>query len=122
MVKQTKKTTKTTKQIVDSVGVLEDANLVHALSYFPFFIGPVAMYFLGKTDKKKAMHHIKYALLIAIAVCVLFFILNGFVSRLVSLAYLTGSAYLAWKAYNWEEVTIEILDTVEEKIAEKVKK
>lgn len=63
MAKQAKKTT---KQIVDSVGVLDNANMVHALSYIPFFIGPVLMYFLGKSDKKKAMHHIKYAFLIAV--------------------------------------------------------
>jgi len=41
-----KATKKTTKQIVDSVGVLENANTVHALAYFPFFIGPIAMFFL----------------------------------------------------------------------------
>ncbi len=35
MAKQAKKTT---KQIVDSVGVLDDANMVHALSYVPYFV------------------------------------------------------------------------------------
>jgi len=119
MVKATKKTT---KQVVNSMGVLENENMVHALAYFPFFIGPIAMYFLGKTNKKKAMHHIKYAALIAVAVFVLFILLNEFFSKLVSLVYLVGSAYLAWKAYSGEKVTIDILDTVEEKIAEKVKK
>lgn len=117
-----KQTKKTAKQIADSVGVLDNANMVHALSYFPFFIGPVAMYFLGNTNKKKAMHHITYAFLIACGVTILFILLNEFFSRLVTLAYLIGSGYLAWKAYSGEEISIEILDTVEGKIAEKVKK
>jgi len=117
-----KATKKTSKQIVDSVGILWEANVVHALSYFPFFIWPVAMYFLGKTDKKKAMHHIKYALLMAVGVVILFMLLNGFVSRVVSLVYLAASAYFAYKAYMGEEVQVEIFDTVEDKIAQTMKK
>ena len=79
------------------------------------------MYFLGNTDKKLALHHIKYAVLIAIAVCVLYIPLDSFFDRLISYAYIIWSGYLAWKAYKGESVRIEILDTVEEKIAEKIK-
>ncbi len=116
-----KSTKKTTKNVVDSMGVLNNANMVHALSYFPFFIWPVAMYFLGKSDKKKAMHHIKYALLIAVAVCVLYIPLDAFFDKLVSYAYIIWSGYLAFKAYSGDTVKIDFLDTVEEKIAEKIK-
>ena len=45
----TKQAKKSTKKIVESVGVLENANMVHALAYFPYFVGPIAMYFLGKS-------------------------------------------------------------------------
>lgn len=117
-----KTTKKTTKDVVWAMWVLEDANTVHALSYFPFFIGPVAMYFLWKTDKKKALRHIKYSLIMAGAVVVLFMILNDFMSRLVTLAYVWASAYFAYKAYMWEEVKIDILDTVEEEFHKRTKK
>jgi len=117
-----KTTKKTSKDVVNSMWVLNDANMVHALSYFPFFIGPVAMYFLWKTDKNKALHHIKYALLMAIAVVVLFMILNWFASRVVTLAYLAASGYFAFKAYNGEVVKVEIFDTVEDKISKTIKK
>jgi len=117
-----KATKKSTKQIVESVGFLDNANAVHALAYFPYFIGPIAMFFLGKTDKKKAMHHIMRAAIIAVVVVVLYMILNDFVSRIVTLAYLAGSAFFAWKAYNGEEVSIEILDSVEDKINQQIKK
>jgi len=117
-----KTTKKTSKDVVNAVWILEHPNTVHALSYFPFFIWPIAMYFLGKTDKKKAMHHIKYALLIAVAVSILYMLLNGFVSRILSIVYVVWSGYLAYKAYIWEAVKIEILDSVEEKITQTVKK
>jgi uncharacterized paraquat-inducible protein A len=68
------------------------------------------------------MHHIKYSALMAAVVFILTFVLNGFFMKLVALAYLAVSAYFAWKAYNGEEVHVEILDTIEDKITEKVKK
>lgn len=122
MAKATKKPAAKKAAPAKSGNILENENIVHALSYVPYFIGAVAMYFLGGSDKKAAMHHIKYSALIAAAVIILTFVLNGFFIQILALGYLIGSAYLAWKAYNGEDVTIEILDTVEDKIAEKVKK
>jgi len=117
-----KTTKKTSKDVVNAMWVLDDANTVHALSYFPFFIGPVAMYFLWKSDKDKALHHIKYALLMAVAVLVLFMILNPFIARVVTLVYLWASGYFAFKAYNGEDVKVEIFDSVEDKISKSMKK
>lgn len=56
------------------------------------------------------------------AVIILSFVLNGFFTQILVLAYFAVSAYFAWKAYNGEEVHVEILDTIEDKISEKVKK
>lgn len=70
MAKATKKTT-VKKTAGNTSDFLENANIVHALSYFPYFIGAVAMYFLGKTDKKATMHHIKYSALLAAGVVIL---------------------------------------------------
>ena len=118
MVKSDKKVAKSS----NGWDFLEKQNVVHALSYFPYFVGPIAMFFLAKTDKNKAMHHIKYSAIIALVVVVLFFILKGFIANAVNLAYIAGSVYLAWKAYNGEEVNIEILDNIEDKISETVTK
>lgn len=55
-------------------------------------------------------------------VIILFFILNGFFANVLNLAYWGVSIFFAYKAYNGEKVQVEILDTIEEKISEKVKK
>jgi len=115
-------TKKTTKQIVESVGFLENKNMVHALAYVPYLIGAISMYFLGKTDKKAAMHHIKYSALMAIGVFILYALFNDFTSRIVSLIYIGASCFFAYKAYMGEDVNVEIFDTIEEKISEKIKK
>jgi general stress protein CsbA len=80
------------------------------------------MYFLGKTDKKKALHHIKYAALMAVGVVILFALLNPFFARLLTLVYLAASGYFAYQAYMGKVVKIDILDSVEEKISKTVKK
>jgi len=118
----TKQAKKSTKKIVESVGILENANMVHALAYLPYFIGPIAMYFLGKSNKKATMHHIKYAILMAIGVVVLYLLLNDFFSKIISLVYIVASAIFAYKAYMGENVKVEIFDTIEGKISEKIKK
>jgi uncharacterized membrane protein len=122
MAKATKKPAAKKAAPVASGDFLENANIVHALAYVPYLIGAVAMYFLGKSDKKAAMHHIKYSALIAFGVIILAFVLNGFFMKLVALGYLILSAYFAWKAYKGEDVHVEFLDTIEDKIAETVKK
>jgi len=121
MTKAAKKVT--TKVVVEQPSILERPNLVHAMAYFPYLIGAIAMYFLGQTDKKAAMHHIKYSVIMAIIVIIAGLLLVGsLLWKFIAPAYIIGSAFLAWKAYNGEEVHIEILDTIEDKIAENVKK
>ena len=61
---------------VSTPSILDQANMVHAMAYFPYFIGAVAMYFLGNTDKKQAMHHIKYSAMIAFVAMILIVILK----------------------------------------------
>ena len=122
MAKTTKKAPKKSTAKTGSNDFLENANMVHALSYFPYFIGAVSMYFLGKSDKKKSLHHIKYSAMLALVAFVLIVLLRGFFAQIASLAYLVISGFFAWKAYNGEEVKVELLDTIEDKISEKVKK
>ncbi len=107
---------------VSQGGILEKANMVHAMSYFPYFIGAVAMYFLGNTDKKAALHHIKYSAIVAFGICILLIILNGFFASVANGAYLILSGYFAYKAYKGEEIEVEFLDVIEDKISETIKK
>ena len=108
---------------IAKASILEKPNMVHALAYIPYFIWAVAMFFLAKTNKKIAMHHIKYSGIIAIAAILgHLFLTWSIIGWLIFPAYMLGSAYLGWKAYNGEDVHIDILDTVEEKISEKVHK
>ena len=79
--------------------ILDQANMVHAMAYFPYFIGAIAMYFLGNTDKKQAMHHIKYSAILAVIAMLLIIILKGVFGTLVSIAYLVVSGIFAYKAY-----------------------
>ena len=116
---------KTSKEKVKpNVGqdILTNQNAVHALTYVPYFVGPIVMYFLAKTDKKALMHHVNYSLLMAVGAAVLFFLLKGFFANVVNIAYLVASWYFAFKAYSGETVQVEIFDTIEGKISETVKK
>lgn len=126
MAKETKTTAKkqakkSVETLASSTSILENKNIVNALAYFPYFIGAVLMYFLA-ADKKSAMHHIKYSALMATIVVIVLFIVNPFVGKIVCLAYLGVSAFFAFKAYKGQEVKVEILDTVESKISETLKK
>ena len=95
------------------------------MSYFPYFIGAICNVFFSENLIKKQQCIILHIQL-CIAVCSngshsLF--LNGFFANVVNLAYIGEYLHIfAYKAYNGEEVKVEILDTIEEKISEKVKK
>jgi len=49
------------------VSLLLQQNIVHALAYFPYFIGAISMHLLGRTNKEAAMHHIMYSGILAAA-------------------------------------------------------
>lgn len=67
MAKKTmKKPSASVSKTADYLHFFDDAHKVHAFAYFPYFIGPIVAYFFGNTDKKKAMHHIKYAVIMAV--------------------------------------------------------
>jgi uncharacterized membrane protein len=118
MSKSTKKVTSELKK--ESDNILSDLNITSALSYFPYLIGALAMYFLA--EDKKTLHHVKYSAMMAVAVIVLMFILNGIASVILNFAYWGVSLFFAFKAYKGEEVKVEIFDTIEEKISEKIKR
>lgn len=123
MPKTTKKVSPKVEVESNEVSLLMQQNVVHALAYFPYLIGAVSMHFLWRTNKQAANHHITYSWIIAVAAIVWHIFLSGSILWwMIFPAYMIGSWFLAWKAYNWEDVKIEILDSVEEKISKSVKK
>jgi len=95
--KSTKKSANSSKKAANS-SILADTNITGALSYFPYFIGALAMYFLAE-DRKAILKHIKYSVLLAFAAVILMILLNQFFAWVFNLAYWGFSAFLAFKAY-----------------------
>jgi len=121
MAKATKKAAPKKKAASSSSDIWERVNVQNALAYVPY-LGAIVMYVWKRPSKGDLLHHIKYSALILVGITVLCILLNGFFGQLATLAYLGLSGFFAWKAYNGEKVSIEILDTIEDKISEKVKK
>lgn len=112
----------TTKK-TSTPSMLEQENIVHALSYFPYGIGAIAMFFLGMSDKKKALQHIKYSWVLAVVAIIWHIFLTGSIlGWIIFPAYILVSWYLALKAYNGEKIQIDMIDSLEDKVQEKMKK
>lgn len=102
--------------------ILSQESTTHSLTYIPYFIGPVLMFFLASSDKKKLFVHIKYSSVIALWAIVLMIMFNTFFTWVLSVAYLCLSILLAYKAYNGEKIQIDFIDSLEDKVQEKIKK
>ncbi len=98
------------------VSFLNKQNIVHALAYFPFFVGAISMYFLAQTNKEALLHHVKYSLLLSVGILILIFLFNQFFANISILLYIGLSIYFAFKAFKWQEIEVELLDVIEDKI------
>jgi len=95
----------------------------HALTYFPYLIGPIAMFLLASTHKKKLFVHIKYSSFFAIVAILLhIFVSWSILWWLIFPWYVVLSWFLAYKAYSGEKIQIDFIDTLEDKVQEKIKK
>lgn len=102
-------------------GYLSEQKIVNALSYIPYGIGPVLMYFFSDADQKKTMHHIKYAVILGIGAFLLSFVLNSFFTGVLQLAYIIASGYFAFRALQWDDMHVKILDEIEDQVAKTTK-
>lgn len=102
--------------------ILSQESMTHSLSYIPYFIGPIVMFFLADTNKKKLLVHVKYSAIIAWAVIILTIMLNVFFAYLLHVVYIWLSLYLWYTAYNGENIQIDFIDTLEDKVYENIKK
>ena len=102
--------------------ILSEEWVTHALTYIPYFIGPLLMFFLANSDKKKLRVHLKYSWVLALIAILLMIALNYFFTWLLSIAYLGVSILLAYKAYNGDKIQINFIDSLEDSVQEKLKK
>lgn len=122
MPKATKKAAPKKTVTKTSNSILENVNLTAAMSYFPYFIGAVVMYFLAE-ERKSIMKHIKYSAIIwVIAILLHVFLTGSLLGYFVLPVYVIASAFFAHKAYKGEKVQVEIFDSIEEKISDTIKK
>lgn len=92
------------------------------MSYIPYGVGALAMYFSHGNTEKKQHFIILNTLMIAVAaiVCLVIFWMTFW--YILNLAYIVLSVYFGWRAYNGQEVEVEFLDVIEDKITETIKK
>ena len=103
--------------------LLAREEITHSFCYFPYFIWPIAMFFLAETDKKKTMIHIKYSAIIAFVVIVLHVFVSGSILGFLLFPwYVWLSVWLGVKAYNWDKIQIDFIDSLEDSVQEKIKK
>ena len=108
-------------KVADTLSFFEKENVVNALTYFPF-AWALVVYLWKRPSKGGLLKNIKYSGLLAVGTIVLCILLNTLFTSILNIAYLGVSIFFAWKAYNGEKIKVEILDTIEGKISEKVKK
>jgi len=97
-------------------------NFKYAITYIPlvaFFF-----YFAESNRSEEFNKHIKYWMVLflwyAVLSIVFRILLLWWLTPLLFVAYLWVSGVLAYKAYNWEKVEVEILDEIWDKIQEKI--
>lgn len=93
----------------------QSTQVKHALCYIP---GAAFILFFIETDKsKQLLKHIKYGA----GLFILYLILNLFVwifhlAGVLSVMYIMVSVFLGYKAYIWEDIDLEWMDVIEDKI------
>ncbi|MDD3646251.1 MAG: hypothetical protein PHH06_02465 [Candidatus Gracilibacteria bacterium] len=93
-------------------------NLKYALCYIPFF--SIVIFFIEDKKTDELRKHIKYAIFLLLAYILLYMFLGWMMGAILSLLYIIISVFLGYKAYNGENVDLEIIDDIEKKIKDKM--
>lgn len=94
----------------------QNQNTKNALCYIPFVA--IIIFFTENQKSPELMKHVKYGIFLFIIYILLQAIIGIFLWWLLVLFYLWISAFLFYKAYNWEKVELEHIDKLEGKIKE----
>jgi len=101
---------------------IDKNNLKYSLSYIPL----VSFFFLftEKDISKGFKKHINYGMILfwvyVLVSWLLKFLFLYILLPLLFLAYIGISVYLWFKAYRWDEIQVDILDNIEEKISDNI--
>ena len=93
-------------------------NLKYAMCYIPFVW--IVFFITEKNISEEFNKHIKYGIFLLISYIILFFFLWWLFWWLLWLFYIWISWYLWYKAYNWDEIELEVFDTFEESVKNKM--
>ena len=88
-------------------------NTKNALCYIPILA--YIIYFVEQNKTEELLKHTRYWMIFLWAYIVLSIVLSWILSWLLFLVYLWLSGYFWYKTYNWEDVTIEVIDNFFEK-------
>ena len=94
-------------------------NLKNALCYIPLVA--IILFFSENKKTEEFMKHIKYWFSLSVIYIVLNIFLFWIIWHILFLIYVWIIAFLWYKTYNWEEVKIEYIDKLEQKIKENMK-
>lgn len=99
-------------------------NIKNAFCYIPFVA--IILYFIEKNKTLEFTKHMNYWIILFVSFVLINFILNlfyflGFLWYLLTLFYVIISAYFVFKAWNWYEIRVEILDKIESETLAKIK-
>ena len=95
----------------------------NAICYIHFV--SIVLFFTEEKKSKELFKNIKYGTFLLIGFIVIRFLITGIlllpIWGLLFLIYAWISIFFWYKAYSWEDVTIEYIDKFEEKVKENIK-
>lgn len=97
----------------------QNENTKNALCYIP--IVAFVLLFVENNKSAALKKHIKYAIFLFFGHMIIQFILWAWFGSIFAFVYLCISIFLAYKAYNGEEVQLDQIDELESKIKDNFK-
>ncbi len=93
-------------------------NVKNALCYIPLVA--IVLFFVEQKKSKELVKHINYWIILFFAYLIINYFLHFLFGWIIFLVYVLISAYLWYKAYNGEEVQVEYIDKLEDKIKDSI--
>lgn len=89
-------------------------SLKNALCYIPLVA--IVLFFVEEKKTEELRKHIKYGVILLVWYIILQAVLGFLIWGMLFLLYIGISAFLFYKAYQWEDVNLEHIDNLEKKV------
>lgn len=93
-------------------------NFKYSMCYIPLVA--IIFFFTEKDRTEEFNKHVKYGIFLLLAYIILMFFLWWAFWWLLALVYVWISVFLWYKAYNWHHIELELFDTLEKSVKEKM--